>query len=168
LRLQLSGGEQLETDLVLSAVGLAPNLDLARAAGLAVNRGIVVDRQLATSVADIYALGDCAEVDGLWLPYVMPIMNAARTLAKILVGESTALVYPPMPVVVKTPDFPLVVCPPTPGARGRWQIEQDEEGLRALYSDTDDSLFGFVLTENKIKEKQGLTKQLPNVLGNSA
>ncbi|MFP4610892.1 MAG: NAD(P)/FAD-dependent oxidoreductase [Thiohalophilus sp.] len=162
--LQLSTGESLQADFVLSAVGLAPNLDLARAAGLEVNRGIRVDRRLATSVADIYALGDCAEVAGLWLPYVMPIMNAARTLARTLAGESTELVYPPMPVVVKTPDFPLVICPPAPDAAGQWQIEQDETGLRALFMDAEETLRGFILTEDKVKEKQGLTKQLPNVL----
>ena len=62
-------------DLVLSAVGLRPRTDLAAAAGLAVNRGVMVDRHLQTSHANIYALGDCAEVDGLNLLYVMPLMS---------------------------------------------------------------------------------------------
>ena len=66
---------------MLSAVGLKPRTALARAAGLKINRGIVVDRHLETSAPDVYALGDCAEVEGLVLPYVMPIMHAARALA---------------------------------------------------------------------------------------
>lgn len=160
----LSDGENLSADFVLSAAGLVPNTHLAEASGLNVKRGIVVDRRLATSAADIFALGDCAEVEGRWLPYVMPIMNAARALAKILAGEETELVYPPMPVVVKTPDFPLVVSSPV-SAEGHWQIEQDDDGLRALFVDDQENLLGFVLTEGKVKEKQSLAKQLPNVLG---
>jgi rubredoxin-NAD+ reductase len=69
-----------------------------------------------------------------------------------------------MPVVVKTPDFPLVVSPPV-SAEGHWQIEQDDDGLRALFVDEQENLLGFVLTEGKVKEKQALAKQLPNVLG---
>ncbi|MGD8547043.1 MAG: FAD-dependent oxidoreductase [Thiohalophilus sp.] len=164
MRVTLSDGEHLSADFVLSAAGLVPNTLLAKASGLNVERGIVVDRRLATSAADIFALGDCAEVEGRWLPYVMPIMNAARALAKILSGEKTELVYPPMPVVVKTPDFPLVVSPPV-SAEGHWQIEQDDDGLRALFVDEQENLLGFVLTEGKVKEKQALAKQLPNVLG---
>ncbi|MEZ3257421.1 hypothetical protein AB9L94_24995, partial [Escherichia coli] len=60
--------------------------ELAFAAGLAVNRGIVVDRSLRTSHANIYALCDCAEVDGLNLLYVMPLMACARALAQTLAG----------------------------------------------------------------------------------
>lgn len=163
--LTLSDGEQVDADFVLSAAGLVPNTELASAAGLTVDRGIVVDRRLATSAADIYALGDCAEVNGLWLPYVMPIMNAARALAKTLSGERTDLVYPPMPVVVKTPDFPLVIALPPRDRLGDWQIEQDDEGIRARFVDQDDNLLGFILTEGKMKEKQALVKQLPAVLG---
>lgn len=165
LRLTLSDATELHSDFVLSAAGLAPNTELAEAAGLKIHRGIKVDRRLATSAPDIYALGDCAEVAGLWLPYVMPIMNAARALAKTLAGEPTDLVYPPMPVVVKTPDFPLVISPPPKDAgNGHWQIESDDSGLRALFVDADERVLGFILTEEKAKEKQSLTKQLPNVL----
>ncbi|MDZ7803279.1 NAD(P)/FAD-dependent oxidoreductase [Thiohalophilus sp.] len=165
LRLTLSDSTELQSDFILSAAGLVPNTELAEAAGLKVNRGIAVDRRLATSAPDIYALGDCAEVDGLWLPYVMPIMNAARALAKTLAGEPTDLVYPPMPVVVKTPDFPLVISPPPKAAGdGHWQIDRDDDGMRALFVDADERLLGFILTEDKLKEKQSLAKQLPNVL----
>ncbi len=165
LRLTLSDSTELQSDFILSAAGLRPNTELAEAAGLKVNRGIAVDRRLATSAPDIYALGDCAEVGGLWLPYVMPIMNAARALAKTLAGEPTDLVYPPMPVVVKTPDFPLVISPPPKAAGdGHWQIERDDDGMRALFVDADERLLGFILTEAKLKEKQSLAKQLPNVL----
>ncbi|TNE78177.1 MAG: FAD-dependent oxidoreductase, partial [Gammaproteobacteria bacterium] len=64
VRLSLANGEQIDADLVISAVGLRPRVELAKAAGLTVERGIVVNRALETSASDIYALGDCAEVDG--------------------------------------------------------------------------------------------------------
>jgi rubredoxin-NAD+ reductase len=78
LRVRLSDGSELQADLVLSAVGLRPRTALAAAAGIAVQRGIVVDAHGRTCAEDVYALGDCAEyADGV-LPYVLPIMTAAR------------------------------------------------------------------------------------------
>lgn len=112
LEAHLSDGEVIPCDLVVSAVGLRPRTELAFAAGLAVNRGIVVDRSLRTSHANIYALGDCAEVDGLNLLYVMPLMACARALAQTLAGNPSQVAYGPMPVTVKTPACPLVVSPP--------------------------------------------------------
>ena len=108
LRAQLSDGQRLETDLVLSAIGLRPRTALARAAGLQVGRGIVVDRLLRTSHEHIYALGDCAEVDGLNLLYVLPLMTCARALARTLSGAPSPVSYGPMPVTVKTPACPVV------------------------------------------------------------
>jgi len=164
LRLTLSNGETVEAGTILSAVGLRPDTRLAGDAGLEVNRGIVVDRTLATSAEDVYALGDCAEVSGLVLPYVMPIMHGARALAKTLAGEATEVSYPAMPVVVKTPAHPVVVNPPSPGADGEWQIDSVGEGVRALFRNGD-QLGGFVLTgAEAVKEKQALARHVPAVL----
>ncbi len=160
----LSDGSQLTVDLVLSAVGLRPNILLAQNAGLDVNRGIVVNRYLQTSQPDIFSLGDCVEVDGLVLPFVLPLMNAARTLAKTLTGNASRIIYPVMPVVVKTPAHPIVVSPPTMGAVGHWQFELEESGARAFYRGEDETLLGFVLTGDKTSEKLALSKQLPAVL----
>ncbi|MEJ2179506.1 MAG: FAD-dependent oxidoreductase [Gammaproteobacteria bacterium] len=86
-QISMSDGSKLSVDLVLSAVGLRPNISLAQNAGLKVGHGIIVNRTLQSSLPDIYALGDCAEVHGLVLPFVLPLMNAARTLAKTLTGS---------------------------------------------------------------------------------
>ena len=91
LRLRLSDGSSLDTDVVLSAIGLRSRTALAAAAGITVNRGIVVDNQLKTSAPDIYAIGDCAEAQGKVLLYVMPLMQQARTLAKVLAGTEAEL-----------------------------------------------------------------------------
>ncbi|HIP88588.1 MAG TPA: NADH oxidase [Thermococcus paralvinellae] len=56
------GDEEIEADLVLIATGVRANVDLAKRAGLEVNKGIVVNEYLQTSDPDIYAIGDCAEV----------------------------------------------------------------------------------------------------------
>jgi rubredoxin---NAD+ reductase len=160
LVLRFDDGTHIETDIVLSAVGLAPRTALARAAGLAVKRGIVVDRFLRTSDAEVYALGDCAEVDGQVLPFVMPIMHAARALASTLVGSEKAVIYPPMPVVVKTPALPTVVCPPAPGAAGAWQIESEAGGTLARYVDAAGKLIGFAVTGAAAAHKNRLVKEM--------
>lgn len=162
--LTLSDGSTLETDAVLSCIGLRPRTALAQSAGLRVDHGIVVDRHLVTSNPDIYALGDCAEVEGLALPYVMPLMACARALAKTLAGEPTPVAYPAMPVVVKTPAHPVVVCPPPPGVSGEWQSETLENGVRALFHDAENRLRGFALTGGTAGEKNALTKELPGWL----
>lgn len=146
LAAQLSDGTLINCDLVLSAVGLRPRINLAAAAGLATNRGVVVDRQLRTSHANIYALGDCAEVDGINLLYVMPLMACARALAQTLAGNPSAVSYGPMPVTVKTPVCPLVVSPPPHGLQGEWSVEGSGADIKALCHDSSGALLGYALT----------------------
>jgi NAD(P)H-nitrite reductase large subunit len=68
--LTLKDGRQLRCDMFLAAVGIRPNIELARQAGIAVNRGVVVDDRMETSVPGVFAAGDVAEHDervlGLW------------------------------------------------------------------------------------------------------
>jgi len=160
-RLTLADGSAVQADVVLSAIGLAPRTGLAAAAGIKTARGIAVNRYLETSAEDIYALGDCAEVEGLVLPYVMPLMQAARALARTLAGDRTALNYPVMPVVVKTPACPVIVAPPPAGAVGEWQLEAAADGLCALFYDAEQQLRGFALTEKQVARKNALVQQLP-------
>ena len=164
LALTLANGTALRADLVLSAVGLRPKLDLARSAGLAANRGILVNRWLEASAADVYALGDCAEVGGQVLPFVMPIMHAARALAPTLAGTRTAVAYPAMPVLVKTPACPTIVAPPPPSATGEWQVETSGDAVKALFVDASGKLLGFALNGAATSERAKLVKELPPVL----
>jgi rubredoxin-NAD+ reductase len=163
--IHMAGGETLEVDRVVAAIGLVPRMDLARKAGLFVARGIVTNAWLHTSAEHVYALGDCAEVDGLVLPYVMPIMQAARALAKTLNGESTRVVYPAMPVVVKTPALPTVVVPALE-ATGRWETakafadEANPNSVWAVYRNDLNEMCGFALMGDYIKEKNTLLKTM--------
>ncbi|MDO8770979.1 MAG: FAD-dependent oxidoreductase [Burkholderiaceae bacterium] len=124
LQATLSNGKVLAADVVLSAIGLRADTQLALAAGLTCERGIVVDTALQTSAPQVYALGDAAQYASAGhatLPFVMPIMNAARALAATLAGRRTELVFPIMPVAVKTPALPLLIASPRAGAPGAWR-----------------------------------------------
>jgi rubredoxin-NAD+ reductase len=161
--LTLSDGSTLQSELVLSAIGLRPNILLAKNANIHVNRGILVNRYLQTNIENIFALGDCAEVEGHVLPYITPMLNASRALAKTLANEKTAVDYPAMPVIVKTPAHPIVVCPPPKNMPGKWQIDMQENNVRALFYNDQNQLYGFVLTNNAVKERAELVKQIPGL-----
>jgi len=163
LRIALANGTSLHADVALSAIGLRPRVELARRAGLKTGRGIITDRYLSTSAPDVYALGDCAEVEGRVLPYVAPIMHAARALARTLAGTPTPVAYPAMPVVVKTPAIPVVVAPPAE-AEGDWELETGAEGLEARFVNGAGTLAGFALIGAATSKRQSLTKELPPVL----
>ena len=158
---ELSNGEHIETDIIVSAIGLRPRLDLAVKAGLHVNQGVCVNRMLQTSDADIYALGDCAEVDGHVLLYVMPLMTSARALAKTLAGEPTDVNYGAMPVAIKTPVVPVVVSPPA--QEGEWDVEANGMDVKALCRDDDGALLGYALTGACVADKLALNKELPAI-----
>jgi rubredoxin-NAD+ reductase len=164
LNITLANGTLIASDVVLSAVGLKPRLDLAKAAGIATGIGIQVNRELETNAPHVYALGDCAEVEGLVLPYVMPIMQAARALAVTLTGQRTALTYPAMPVMVKTPALATIVSPPAKGATGQWKTNPVEGGLEARFESEDGKLLGFVLMGTATAQRGALTKELPAIL----
>ena len=154
---------RLSTDLVLSAVGLRPRTALAAAAGLTVDGGIVVDSMLRTNALDVYALGDCAQVDGQVLPYVLPLMTGARALAKTLTGVPTAVVYPVMPVAVKTPALPLSVVPAPQGIDGEWSYLEPEGGLEGHFKDREGRLQGFVLGGAATARRAALVRAMGQV-----
>lgn len=160
----LSDGSTVRGDLVLSAIGLRPNASLAQEAGLRVNRGIVTDRLLATSEAGIYAIGDCAEVDGLVLPFVAPISIAARALASTLSGTPSQVCYPAMPIIVKTPCWPTVVSPAPIGAQGSWECVHSTSGMRSLMHGAAGALLGFALNGPVVAEADALARDLPPLL----
>ena len=160
-----STGETTQADLVLSAVGLKPRTELAKHANLDVSRGIVVNNLGQTSNKNIYALGDCAEYLGKFvLPYIMPVMQAARAMAQTLAGKPTEIKFPAMPVSIKTPDCPAVVNPPLPEHEGEWEITADENGVKALFKGKDGALLGMALLGEASKERQALTPQLPAMI----
>jgi len=103
-------------------------------------------------------------VEGNVLPFVMPIMHAARALAATLAGTPTRVSYPAMPVLVKTPACPTIVAPPAENARGEWLVERTAEGVKALYLDGTGKLLGFALNGAATAERAKLARDLPPVL----
>jgi len=164
LQVTLANGNTISCDVFLSAVGLKPRIELAKASGINTGTGIKVNRELETNIKNIFAIGDCAEVDGLVLPYVMPIMQAARALAPTLIGQTTALTYPAMPVMVKTPALATIVSPPARGAEGKWTSTPVEGGLESRFESADGKLLGFVLMGTATAQRGALTKELPAIL----
>ena len=160
LQVELANGESLIVDTVISAAGLQANTQLAQQAGLAVNRGIVVDNQLQTSLTDVYALGDCAELDGKVLAYLQPALVCANALAKTLLGQSTPVVLPAMLVKVKTPLYPIQLAGQAVQQVNRWQLDIDADGTSVQAFDTDEQLQGFVVVEQHMNKAFGLLKRL--------
>jgi nitrite reductase (NADH) large subunit len=99
----LADGREIPADLVVFAVGVKPNIDLARKAGIDVNRGITVDDFMRTSDHDIFAVGECVEHRGLTFGLVGPLWEQARTCAEVLCGGT------PAPYVAVAPHTSLKV-----------------------------------------------------------
>jgi nitrite reductase (NADH) large subunit len=85
---ELKDGRRIEADAVVIAIGITPNVEVARAAGLNIGRGIAIDDRLETSVPGIHAIGECAEHRGCCYGLVEPAHEQARVLARRLAGES--------------------------------------------------------------------------------
>jgi nitrite reductase (NADH) large subunit len=83
----LKDGRSIEADAVVVAIGIRANAELAREAGIAVKRGIVVDDALETSVRGIHAIGECAEHRGICYGLVEPAHEQARVLSERLAGS---------------------------------------------------------------------------------
>ena len=182
--------QTFEADIVLIAIGLVANTDLAASANIAiassqhinptithlprtVQQGIKVDAYLATSAKHIYAIGDCANVMGSYMPYVMPLMNQAKALAKTLADPNmapTKVAYPAMPVAIKTPSLPLVVLPVSgqySDDQLDWQTTPTTDGMvmTAHPKDDSNSILGFVLAgKEAAKQRLTLTKQVADWL----
>jgi rubredoxin-NAD+ reductase len=159
-RATFSDGNAIETDLVLSAAGLVANTQVAGKAALAVNRGIVTDHSMRTEDPDVFAVGDCAEVDGQVFAYIEPIRRQAQTIAATLRGEEQPFDAKPPLVRVKTPSFPLSICPP-PEKAGSAEIASraSEDRIDLLNGDR---IVGFVLTGSRAGDGMALYREIYN------
>lgn len=81
---KLKDGQSFAADLVVMAVGIRPNISLAKSGGVACGRGVLVDDNMVTSDDDIYAIGECVEHRGTCYGLVAPIWDMAKALAEKL------------------------------------------------------------------------------------
>jgi rubredoxin-NAD+ reductase len=128
LRIVTQCRQTIEADELVGATGLATCSRLARSAGLAFDRGIAVDRHtLRTSVAGIYALGDCISIDGAPCRFIEPIAAQAEIIARDLLGLPHRGYQHRAPVIrLKTRCMPLALHG-IPHPDGAWRIIQDDD-----------------------------------------
>ncbi|WP_158276642.1 nitrate reductase [Paraconexibacter algicola] len=121
----LEGGEELPADLVVIAAGIRPDVDLARTAGLELDRGVLVDDELRTSAPGVRAVGECAEhrghVYGLWAP----LLDQARAAGASLAGQPAAFQGALPATTLKVAGIELFCC-------GRVLEEDGDEEVLAL------------------------------------
>ncbi len=167
-QVSLANGNTIAADIVLSAVGLRADLRLAQTANIATERGILVDTTGLTSAEDVYALGDCAQYthaeDGSRpvLPYIAPIMTAARAIARSLSGEITQIEFKPTPVIVKTPSCPIALVAPAPhiAAGGRWEHELSGVTNISRFYDASNVMKGFAVAPQEAKIRAALLAEM--------
>lgn len=169
----LSNGVQIDADIVLSAIGVRPNTTLAKQAGISCNRGIQTGRDLQTSAVDVYAIGDCVEVEDKVLVYIAPLTAQVKALAKTLCAETKEadekvnavdVSYGVMPVMVKTKLHPVTVNPPGEQS-GSWIIDVNVlTGVKARFVDDSGNLLGYALTGDQCRENAKLMRQCPPLM----
>jgi assimilatory nitrate reductase electron transfer subunit len=99
--LKLARGGWVPADHVVVAAGVKPETTLASDAGLAVDRGVLVDDCLCTTYPRVYAIGDCAQHPGTVSGLVQPAWEQAAVLADLLTGADPAARYLGTPAVTK-------------------------------------------------------------------
>jgi nitrite reductase (NADH) large subunit len=137
----------LEASLVICAIGIRPNAALAKAAGLEVNRGIIVDDGMATSIPGIHAIGECAEHRGIAYGLIEPAYAQAAVLAARLAGEAHAFEGMVLATNLKVSGVPVFSAGAFMGGDGTDTVVF-EERLRGHYRKlvfTGDKLTGCVL-----------------------
>lgn len=182
---EFADGSRVEADLVVMAVGIRPNIELAQRAGLYCRRGIVVNDTLQTYDPKIYAVGECVEHRGVTYGLVAPLFEQAKVcanhLAEFGIARYTGSVTSTKLKVTgidlfsagnfmgsPQSDF-ITFTDPSAGVYKKLVIEGDHLVGAVLYGDTVDGAWYFQL----IKDRQNITEirhQLmfgPHHLGNT-
>ncbi|MDW4498911.1 nitrite reductase large subunit NirB [Sulfitobacter sp. D35] len=162
--LQLEDGEEIPCDLLVMAVGIRPNVQLAQEAGLAVARGIQVDDQMVTSDEDVLAVGECVEHNGALFGLVAPLYDQAKVVAGTLAGATAAFTPKEVSTKLKVTgcdlfsagDFAdgdgredIVFRDPARGVYKRLVIENDRLIGAVMYGDTADGNWFFGLIKDR-------------------
>ncbi|MEM9550218.1 MAG: nitrite reductase large subunit NirB [Pseudomonadota bacterium] len=167
--LKLDDGTELPCDLLVMAVGIRPNVGLAKDAGLAVGRGIHVDDQMCTSDPDILAVGECVEHGGQIFGLVAPLYDQAKVAAQTLMGEPATFVQKELSTKLKVTgcdlfsagDFAdgdgredIVFRDPARGVYKRLVVEDDRIIGAVMYGDTADGnwFYGMIRDKTDISE----------------
>jgi len=159
LDIVLSSNQNLQTNGLLSAIGLDPNPLHNIEHHLKINQGIVVNSFLQTSLPNIYALGDCMEFNNQCRQFVAPILQCARSLAQTLNGRATAPHLPATPIALKVDAYPITFMPPPTHCQGHWQLTTEQHSGKAIFYDHKQKMRGYALSGLFLEERQFLLKQ---------
>ena len=163
--LSLNTGEQLTTGLVLSAIGIAPNIGLAQKLNLDVNRGIKIDQYCQTSNPDMYAIGDCAESEAGVQAFLEPIRRQASTIAAHLKGKLDVTFTAMSPLIkTKTSTLSIMLSLPLPNSeQSDWQMEMNMgDNQKLVRKDSEQHLIGFAVSGDLVSQANQLYKQINN------
>ena len=140
---RLAGGEELPADVVVISVGIRPQVDLARAVGLQVERGIVVDDAMVTSDPRVLAVGECAQHRGVVHGIVAPIHEQAKVAADTICGIGAAYEGSIPTAKLKVMGVDLVCAGSPDGTRA--VVVADDSSYRKLVVDPDGRTVGTIL-----------------------
>ncbi|BBE72460.1 nitrite reductase large subunit NirB [Oharaeibacter diazotrophicus] len=142
---RLADGREIACTLVVMAVGIRPATALAKAAGIAVARGVVVDDQMRTSAADVLAVGECVEHRGACYGLVAPLYEMAKVAAKTLLGEAAAYEGSVTSTKLKVTGIDVFSAGDFAEGEGRQEIVYRAPGVYKRLVLKDDRLIGAVL-----------------------
>jgi len=141
----LNDGTSLAADIVVLACGVRPRVDLARASGLPVNKGIVVNDTLATEVPSVYAFGECAEHRGQTYGLVTPVWEQAVVLADVLTGSQPKSRYRGSKLYSR-----LKVAGVDVASMGKLEPELESDQVYQIIEDRKDSYRKLVIRDQKL------------------
>jgi len=159
IEIELASGNTLACEELIVATGLTPRVDLARQLGCELQDGIVCNNYLETSVKDIYAIGDCAQINGKIDMFVSPIERCIDALALSLVNEPTPYQRQPSPIFLKTPMCPVAIRMDD-DQPVEWVITQDEFGATGLAVSAQQRIVGFVVMGSHCRYAAKMTRKL--------
>nr|WP_237264510.1 FAD-dependent oxidoreductase [Thiomicrorhabdus immobilis] len=159
--LKTDQGETYGAELVLAAIGIAPNIDLAKKAKLDTNLGICIDQYCQTSEKDVFAIGDCAEADGVVQAYLEPIRRQVKALASHLYGSSEEC-FKVLPTLIKTktPSLSIMLSPPLHATHGQWELNMNVGENQRLHYTVDGKVSGFALSGEFVTSANKLYQEL--------
>ena len=160
VRLQTTSSRLIKTDVVIAAAGLMPNTTLAKQAGIEVNRGIIVNEAMRTSIQNVYAIGDCTEIQGQVMAYLQPAVLSASILAKQLTTGEGKLRLPHIITKVKTPRYPIQLAGRNIQTVQNWEAKFDPKGIIAKGFNESNQLVGFIVTGEHTQSAFSLLKEL--------
>ncbi|MDB6063187.1 MAG: nitrite reductase large subunit [Verrucomicrobiaceae bacterium] len=137
----LDDGSQIPADLVVVATGIQPITEIAAAAGLQIQRGIVVDQRMRASAAHAYALGECCELNGETVGLVAPIWEQVDVLAANLCGEEKIFAAKPYVTMLKVSGIDV-------HAMGEQDVSEDVRML--TYQDREHGIYKKILVRDSV------------------